>query len=62
VPANEADLQRRRYDSGLGVWVALTVVERDTAANTLAVLLDHFSDFALLVPELQEVYLPALVR
>jgi hypothetical protein len=62
METQEEDLHLRRFDSGLGVWVALTVVERDTAANTLSVLLDHFSDFALLVPELQEVYLPALIR
>jgi len=60
--AREADLQLRRYDSGLGSWVPLTVVGRDTDANTLTVRLDHFSDFALLVPETQKVYLPAIIR
>jgi hypothetical protein len=60
--APEEDLELRRYDSGLGSWVPLTVVARDTAANTLTARLDHFSDFALLAPETQKVYLPEVIR
>ena len=35
------------------------VLSRNPAANTLTVLLDHFSDFALLAPELKDVFCPS---
>jgi hypothetical protein len=61
---DEADLELRRYDLDLGDWVPLTVINRDLTANTLTVLLDHFSEFALLgVREVKfEVYLPVLMN
>jgi len=59
---NEATLEIMRYDSVLEDWVALTLIERDTAANTIIVLLDHFSEFALLTPKTWRLYLPLITR
>lgn len=55
---DENDLEIRRYDTDLGGWVALTLISRDTVANTLSVLLDHFSEFALMAPKGFKVCLP----
>lgn len=57
----EEDLEVRRYDGDLGDWVALTTIERDLVNDQLIVLLDHFSEFALLGP-VRRVYLPLVVR
>jgi hypothetical protein len=57
---DEANLELRRYDLDLGDWVPLTVIDRDLAANTLTVLLDHFSEFALFGGKF-EVYLPLVL-
>jgi hypothetical protein len=57
---DEANLELRRYDVDLGDWVPLTVIDRDLAANTLTVLLDHFSEFALFGGKFK-VYLPVLM-
>jgi uncharacterized repeat protein (TIGR01451 family) len=61
---DEADLELRRYDLDLGEWVPLTVIDRDLAGDTLTVLLDHFSEFALLsLREVKyDVYLPVLMN
>jgi hypothetical protein len=58
----ESYLKIYRYDSTLHAWVALTVLGRDTVANTLTVQLDHFSDFALLAKQQKKVYLPCILR
>lgn len=58
---HEEDLEVRRYDGDLGDWVALTTIERDLVNDRLIVLLDHFSEFALLGP-VRRVYLPLVVR
>jgi len=58
----ESYLKVYRYDSTLHAWVALTVLSRDTVANTLTVQLDHFSDFALLAKQQKKVYLPCILR
>ena len=58
---DEADLEVRRYDVGLEEWVPLQVVSRDLANDQITVLLDHFSEFALLVP-VKHVYLPLVLR
>ena len=55
---DENDLEIRRYDTDLGEWVALTLISRDTVADTLSVLLDHFSEFALMAPKGFKVCLP----
>lgn len=56
---DESSLMLYRYDSSLG-WVPLTVLSRDTTANTLMVSLDHFSEYALLIGSQVKVYLPCL--
>ena len=55
---DESDLEIRRYDPDLVDWVALPLISRDTLANTITVLLDHFSEFALMVPKGYKIYLP----
>ena len=55
---DENDLEIRRYDTDFGEWVALTLISQDTVANTLSVLLDHFSEFALMAPKGFKVCLP----
>jgi parallel beta-helix repeat protein len=63
---DEADLQLYRYDEGLGEWLALTVLARSPAQDTLTVLLDHFSEFALgvVAPQVEEykVFAPVVRR
>jgi hypothetical protein len=54
----EASLELYRYDATLHEWLPLTVLRSDTAANTLTVLLDHFSEFALLAPPQLKIFLP----
>jgi len=58
---NELQLKLYRYDTASGNWVALTVVSREILNDTITVLLDHFSEFALL-GENYKVYLPIVVR
>jgi hypothetical protein len=62
---DEALLELRRYDEVEGEWLALSVVSRDLAADTIMVLLDHFSEFALLLAEPsvvdQMIYLPIVI-
>ncbi len=58
---SEDALEVRRYDEGLSLWVPLDVISRDTVNNTITVLLDHFSEFALLGEE-KQVYLPMVQR
>jgi parallel beta-helix repeat protein len=57
----EQDLRFYRYDEILEDWLPLTVLSQDLNANTLTVLLDHFSEFALGVPP-QRLFLPAILR
>jgi branched-chain amino acid transport system substrate-binding protein len=57
---DEAHLEVHRYDAELG-WMPLPVVGRDLANDRLSVLLDHFSDFALLGP-VERIYLPVISR
>jgi hypothetical protein len=57
----EGSLKLYRYDETLSAWVALTVLSRDTAANTLTVLLDHFSEFALMAGK-YKIFLPVVLR
>jgi len=63
---DEASLELRRYDLDSSQWIALTVIARDPVNDTLTVLLDHFSEYALLRPESlvdnYEIYLPLVVR
>jgi len=59
---NEDNLEIYRYDTLLGDWVALSLIERDTAANTITVSLDHFSEFALFAPTEIKIYLPLLLK
>jgi uncharacterized repeat protein (TIGR01451 family) len=59
---DESDLEIWRYDPDLGDWVALPLISRDMVANTITVLLEHFSEFALMVPEGYEAYLPLTLR
>jgi hypothetical protein len=60
--SDESQLTLQRYDAGSSSWVPLTVISRDTAANTLIVSLDHLSEFALLIPTEQYIYIPMLRR
>jgi uncharacterized repeat protein (TIGR01451 family) len=55
---DESDLEIRRFDVDLVEWVALPLISRDIVGNTITVLLDHFSEFALMVPEGYAIYLP----
>ncbi len=57
----EANLELHRFDTATAQWVALTVLARDTSANTITVMLEHFSEFALL-SEHHKIYLPLLIR
>lgn len=59
---HEEDLEVRRYDGDVGAWVALTTVSRDLVNDRLSVLLDHFSEFALLGEKEYRLYLPLVVR
>jgi hypothetical protein len=59
---DESELELCRYDAGLGGWVPLLLVSRDTVANTVTVLLDHFSEFALLRSPVRQIYLPLIIR
>jgi len=58
----EEDLVLYRYDTGLADWVPLAG-DVDTDNNTITIILDHLSEFALIGPE-QEfiVYLPMIFR
>jgi len=58
---HEEDLEVRRYDEATAGWVALPMIERDMVNDQLTVLLDHFSEFALLGP-VKRVYLPVVMR
>jgi hypothetical protein len=60
--APRQSLKLYRHADTLNVWVALTVFSRNTAANTLTILLDHFSEFALLVTEKYKIFLPVVLR
>jgi branched-chain amino acid transport system substrate-binding protein len=62
VYLHEEDLELRRYDGDLDEWVALTTVARDLPADRLSVLLDHFSEFALLGEKEYRLYLPLVLR
>ena len=55
---DESDLEIRRFDIDLGDWVTLPLISRDTVGNTITVLLDHFSEFALMAPKGNTIYLP----
>jgi hypothetical protein len=59
---DESELELCRYAAGLGGWVPLLLVSRDTVANTVTVLLDHFSEFALLRSPVRQIYLPLIIR
>lgn len=59
---DEAFLGVYRYDPLLPGWVALIVLDRDLANDTLTMLLDHFSEFALLGETPGKVYLPLVRR
>ena len=50
-----------RYDEATAGWEALPMIERDMVNDQLTVLLDHFSEFALLGP-VKRVYLPMVMR
>lgn len=50
------------YDPSGGTWNPLPVVSRDTTQNYLTMLLNHFSEYALLSEEPHWVYLPLLRR
>jgi PKD repeat protein len=61
--ADESDLKLMRYDDESGQWVALDVLAHDLSNDTITVTLDHFSEFALLVPKAAyTVFLPLVVR
>ncbi len=57
----EANLELHRFDDATMQWVALTVLAHDTSTNTITVMLDHFSEFALLL-EQYRIYLPILLK
>jgi predicted outer membrane repeat protein len=63
---NEEDLDLHRFDEDSEQWVALTVLSRDVDNDTITVLLDHFSEFALLFvePEVVEfkISLPLIIQ
>ena len=59
---NEEDLLLYRWDVGAGEWLSLTVLARDTAADTITVELDHLTAFALLAPAERRIYLPLVLR
>ena len=63
VGMDEAELEIYRYDVSLDEWVALTLIERDTVANTITVLLDHFSEFAIAGPGVPyRIMLPLILK
>lgn len=62
---DESTLELHRYDEVSGIWLALAVIGRDPSHNTLTVLLDHFSEYALWVEAAQterQICLPLVVR
>ena len=60
---DEATLSLYRYDEGSVTWLPVTVLTRDLDSDTLTVLLDHFSTFALLIEtDEQIILLPLLLR
>ncbi len=63
VGTDESTLNLQRYDTGSGSWVGLTVLSRDLANDTISVLLDHFSEFALFIEPAgtgQKLFLPII--
>ena len=58
---DEEDLTLRRYDEDLEDWIDVTVKSRDVERDRITVLLDHFSEFALLAP-VNRIYLPLVLR
>jgi len=60
---DENDLEIYRYDTTLGNWVALAGIV-DPAADTITVILDHFSEFVLGAPTIvkKSIYVPFIVR
>jgi hypothetical protein len=58
---HEEGLKVRRYDGDLDDWVALTTIDPDLENDRLTVLLDHFSEFALMGP-VERIYLPLVLR
>jgi surface protein len=61
VGMQEEDLILERYDTDLGDWVELSGVV-DTDANTVTVVLDHLSEFALIGPKIETIYLPLIIN
>ncbi len=61
---NELDLELRRYDEGTNQWIEMTTLSRDIINNTVTILLDHFSEFALFTEKLVDykIYLPLVLR
>jgi hypothetical protein len=59
---SEEDLLLYRWDTAAGEWQALTVLERDTDANTITVALDHLTEFALLGQPERYIYLPTIMK
>ena len=60
--ADENDLLVYLYDSGIPDWVALALITRDPAQNTITVMLDHLSEFAVLTPTEFYINLPILSK
>jgi len=63
VDMDEVDLEILRYNVGLEDWVALTLIELDTLANTITVVLDHFSEFVVAGPGVPyRIMLPLILK
>lgn len=62
APWLESALSVMRWDVDAGEWVALEVIARDTAADTITVRLDHFSEFALFAEDRRALFVPVLLR
>ncbi len=57
----EPSLSVYRWNESAALWEPLTVLARDPAADLLVVALDHLTDFALLQPVPNYVYLPLVL-
>jgi PKD repeat protein len=62
VGTDEDQLSLQRYDTPTSSWVVLPVITRDTAADLIAVSLDHLSEFALFLEAQHRIYLPLVNR
>lgn len=61
--SDESSLQIHRYDEASAAWLPMTIQSRDIANNSITIVLDHFSQFALYAEQTEyNIFLPLIMR